>query len=97
INNTGFDIGIMLIAGVVAYVLEANDFPITPLILGVVLGAMLEDNFVSSMIKSDGNLLAFVSRPIAGGLGLLTLLIWFLPLGRSLLAARRARLAATAP
>src|SRR4051812_19590721 len=89
INNTGFDIGIMLIAGVVAYVLEANDFPITPLILGVVLGAMLEDNFVSSMIKSDGNLLAFVSRPIAGALGLLTLLIWFLPLGRSLRAARR--------
>ncbi len=97
INNTGFDIGIMLIAGVVAYVLEANDFPITPLILGVVLGAMLEDNFVSSMIKSDGNLLAFVSRPIAGVLGLLTLLIWFLPLGRSLLAARRARRTATAP
>ena len=97
INNTGFDIGIMLIAGVVAYVLEANDFPITPLILGVVLGAMLEDNFVSSMIKSDGNLLAFVSRPIAGALGLLTLLIWFLPLGRSLLAARRARSGAIAP
>ena len=58
---------------------------------------MLEDNFVSSMIKSDGNLLAFVSRPIAGGLGLLTLLIWFLPLGRSLLAARRARSRAIAP
>ena len=67
------------------------------LILGVVLGAMLEDNFVSSMIKSDGNLLAFVSRPIAGALGLLTLLIWFLPLGRSLLAARRARSRGIAP
>ena len=90
INNTGFDIGIMLIAGLVAYVLEANDFPITPLILGVVLGAMLEDNFVSSMIKSDGNLLAFFEPPDRRRRSaLLTLLIWLLPLGRSLLAARR--------
>jgi len=72
-------------------VLEANDFPITPLILGVVLGAMLEDNFVSSMIKSDGNLAAFFGRPIAATLGALTLAIWLYPLARSLLARRRLR------
>jgi len=91
INNTGFDIGIMLIAGLVAYLLEANDFPITPLILGVVLGAMLEDNFVSSMIKADGNLAAFFSRPIAATLGVLTFAIWLWPGVRSLLARRRLR------
>ena len=59
INNTPFDIGVMLVAGVVAYVLEENGFPVAPAILGVVLGGMLEENFVTSMIKSDGNLLAF--------------------------------------
>ena len=57
----------MLIAGVVAYVLEENGFPIAPAILGVVLGGMLEENFVTSMIKSDGNLLGVLragrSRP----------------------------------
>jgi TctA family transporter len=82
INNTAFDVGIMLVAGLVAWVLEANGFPITPLILGVVLGAMLEDNFVSSMIKSDGSLFAFFGRPIAATLGVLTLLVWFWPLLR---------------
>jgi putative tricarboxylic transport membrane protein len=82
INNTAFDVGIMLIAGLVAWVLEENGFPITPLILGVVLGGMLEENFVSSMIKADGNLLAFFSRPIAAGLGALTIAIWFWPLLR---------------
>src|SRR6188768_600908 len=41
INNTAFDVGIMLVAGLVAWVLEENGFPITPLILGVVLGGML--------------------------------------------------------
>jgi TctA family transporter len=89
INNTAFDVGIMLIAGVVAWILEENGFPITPLILGVVLGGMLEENFVSSMIKADDNLLAFFSRPIAAGLGALTLAIWFWPLLRRTGAHRR--------
>ncbi|MEO6362477.1 MAG: tripartite tricarboxylate transporter permease [Caldimonas sp.] len=80
INNTAFDVGIMLIAGLIAWLLEENGFPITPLILGVVLGAMLEENFVSSMIKADGNPLAFFSRPIAATLGIVTLLVWFWPL-----------------
>jgi putative tricarboxylic transport membrane protein len=88
INNTAFDVGIMLVAGLVAWVLEENGFPITPLILGVVLGGMLEENFVSSMIKADGNVLMFFSRPIAAGLGALTVAIWFWPLLR-----RRGRIA----
>ena len=79
INNTPFDVGVMLIAGVVAYVLEENGFPIAPAILGVVLGGMLEENFITSMIKSDGNLLAFFERPVAATLGALTLAAWFLP------------------
>ena len=76
INNTPFDIGVMLIAGVCAYLLEENGFPISPLILGVVLGGMLEENLVSSLIKSDGNVWAFFGRPIAATLGVVTILIW---------------------
>ncbi|MES2991522.1 MAG: tripartite tricarboxylate transporter permease [Pseudomonadota bacterium] len=82
INNTAFDIGVMLIAGVAAYLLERNGFPISPLILGVVLGGMLEENLVSSLIKSDGSVLAFFERPIAATLGVVTLLIWLSPLLR---------------
>jgi TctA family transporter len=79
INNTPFDIGVMLVAGVVAYILEENGYPVAPAILGVVLGTMLEENFVTSMIKSDGNLLGFFERPVAATLGVLTLSAWFLP------------------
>ncbi len=79
INNTVFDVGIMLAAGVIAFIMEQNGFPIAPAILGVVLGEMLEQNFVTSMIKSDGNLLAFFERPVAATLGVLTLAAWFLP------------------
>ena len=79
INNTPFDVGVMVVAGVVAYLLEENGFPVAPAILGVVLGTMFEENFVTSMIKSDGSLLAFFGRPVAATLGVLTLGAWFLP------------------
>ena len=79
INNTLFDVGVMLVAGLIAYLLEENKFPIAPAILGVVLGGMLEENFITSMIKSDGQLLAFFSRPIAATLAVVTVLVWITP------------------
>jgi TctA family transporter len=56
--------------------MEENGIPVAPAILGLVLGEMIEANFMTSMIKSDGNLLAFFQRPIAAILGVITLLAW---------------------
>jgi TctA family transporter len=89
INNSLFEVTVMLVAGLVAYLLEANRFPIAPAILGVVLGGMLEENFITSMIKSDGHLAAFVERPIAAGLALLTAVVWFAPAVMKLARGRR--------
>lgn len=80
INNSLFDVGVMLTFGLLAYFMEANEFPIAPTILGLVLGAMLEQNFVTSLIKVDGNPLGFFGRPIAAALGVVTLLIWLFPI-----------------
>ena len=80
INNTVFDVGVMLVLGVMAYLMEENDFPVAPAILGLVLGPLLQETFMTSMIKADGNLLAFFERPIAAGLGVVTVLIWLSPL-----------------
>lgn len=90
INNTVFGVTVMLILGVMAYVMEENGFPVAPTILGIVLGPMLEDNFMSSMIKSHGDLAAFFSRPIAATLGALFILLWLLPLVSSLRQRRAA-------
>ena len=75
-NNATFDLWILLGFGVLAWILEANGFPIAPLILGMLLGPMLEEHFVRSMIRAEGNWLAFVDRPISGSLALITVLIW---------------------
>jgi len=85
INNTVFGVLLMLGFGVLGYLMEENGFPVAPAILGMVLGAMLEENFISSMIKADGSVVAFLERPIAGGLGALTLAVLSVPLVRALM------------
>ena len=88
INNSIFGVVLMLAFGVLGYLMEENGFPIAPAILGMVLGSMLEENFISSMIKADGRLFAFFERPIAGALGLLALVVFAIPLVRRLLRGR---------
>ena len=88
INNSVFDIGVMVAFGLLAYLMEANDFPVAPTILGMVLGGMLEGHFVTSMIRAGGNPMAFVERPIAGALGFFTILIWVFPIVRAVLRRR---------
>jgi len=80
INNTVFDIGVMLVLGLVAYLMEENGFPIAPAILGLVLGGLLEDSFMTSMIKANGHFIAFFERPVSAVLGAATILIWLAPL-----------------
>ena len=91
INNSMFEVGIMLVAGILAYILEANKFPIAPAILGVVLGGMLEENFITSMIKSNGDLGAFLARPIALCLAVVCLLVWTWPLMAKLFKPSRSQ------
>lgn len=93
ITNSPFAVAVMLIFGLLGFLMEENGFPVAPVILGIVLGPMLEQSFVTSMIKSDGSFLAFFERPIAGVLGAVTLLVWA---GMAWRGIRRARAAAAA-
>ncbi len=79
INNTVFGIATMLALGVIGFIMEENGFPIAPAILGIVLGQLLERTFVTSLIRSRGDYLAFFERPIAAGLGVVTIAIWLTP------------------
>jgi hypothetical protein len=53
---------------VLGFFMEENGIPVAPAILGLVL-ADVGENFITSLIKADGSLLAFFERPIAGTLG----------------------------
>ena len=88
ITNSAYGVVLMLAFGILGFLMEENDIPIAPAILGLVLGPMLEKNFITSMIKADGNWLAFFERPIAAGIGALAILVWLVPLVRLLLRKR---------
>jgi TctA family transporter len=81
INNSVWGVTLILFFGLVSFVLEENGFPVAPAILGVVLGTMMEENFVTSMIKSDGDPLVFFTRPIAMWLAISTIVILLWPVG----------------
>ncbi len=65
INNSVFDIGVMVLFGIIGYLLKKFDFEAAPLILGFVLGPMFEVNLRRSLLMSQGSFGIFVERPIA--------------------------------
>ena len=94
IDNTVFAVTIMLMFGIVGFLMEENGIPIAPAVLGLVLGPLIEGNFITSMMKADGRLLPFFERPIAGVLGVVTILIWIAPLVLWIWRLSQARMAA---
>jgi TctA family transporter len=81
-NNAIFDVWVILAIGILVWIMEANGYPAAPLVLGLVLGRILEEAFVNSMLKSGDDLTAFFDRPLAAALGVVTLLVWFWPIAR---------------
>jgi TctA family transporter len=65
-NNSLFEVGEVLVFGVIGAVLIALDFSVAPILLGYVLGPMVEENFRRALLLSRGDLTVFVTRPISG-------------------------------
>lgn len=78
VNNNVFDVYAVLVFGIVGYVLRVLNFEAAPLLLGYVLGPMLEENFRRAMLLSRGNAATFFDRPISMWVLILTasLLVW---------------------
>lgn len=78
VNNNVFDVYAVLVFGIAGYVLRVLGFEPAPLLLGYVLGPMLEENFRRAMLLSRGSLQTFIERPISMWVLLLTvfLLAW---------------------
>lgn len=75
IDNTLFDLYLVLIAGAVGYVMRLLGFPFLPLVLGLVLGYLIEANYRRSLLLTGGEHRVFIEDPISLGL-LLTALVF---------------------
>ena len=64
INNNFYDVLVMFIAGVIGYFLTKGGFPLSPIVLALILGQMCEGNFRRSLVMSQGSYKIFFTRPI---------------------------------
>ena len=82
ISTRIMDFYLLVIFGVIGFFLEKAKIPTAPLILGVIVGNMMEVNFRQALIIANGNFGVFLSSPICIILALCTLVFAFLPLLR---------------
>jgi len=75
INNRLFDVWSILFFGVVAYILDKFKYPISPLIMGFILGPIIEINLRRGLMFSQGNFSEFLLRPVSGTVILITILV----------------------
>lgn len=79
IRNDVFDVWVMLGFGVAGFFLDRWKVPLPPLILGLILGPMLEESLRTGLIKSGGSWLPFITRPICLSLICVIVLAAFTP------------------
>lgn len=89
-NNNPFDIGVMLIAGLIAFYMKKYGFSVAPLLLAFVLSPTLELQMRLALGISQGDALVFIKRPISGTIIGLTVLMFFSPLFKALWKKRKA-------
>lgn len=65
VQYTVFDLMLLLFFGVVGYFFAKNDYPLAPLVLGLVLGPMIENNMRRALTGSNGDFIVFLQSPIS--------------------------------
>jgi putative tricarboxylic transport membrane protein len=68
IENSLFHVGLALAFGVAGYAMRFFGLPVLPLVLGVVLGFMVESNYRRALVLSDGDHTTFIRDPVSAGL-----------------------------
>jgi putative tricarboxylic transport membrane protein len=89
VNNSVFDIGLVIVFGALGYLMKKLGFDPGPLVLAFVLGTLLEDSLRRSLLIFDGDASEFFTRPISGTLLVIFLLVAFLPMAQAALTRRR--------
>jgi putative tricarboxylic transport membrane protein len=79
LSNSVTEVIVMFAIGLLGFALRRSEFPIAPVILGVILGPLMEAQFRRTLIVSDGDLSALFSRPLSLGLMVLAVLAIGLP------------------
>ncbi len=91
VNNRVFDVAAMLFFGVIGYVMKKFKFPESPIILGIILGPILETNLRRGLMKSQGSFLPFLTEPISALFLIITLIVLLLTIRKEYNKAKAAK------
>lgn len=80
VNNSAFDLMLVFVFTVVGFALSVTRLSPAPMLLGIVLGVMMEDNLKRAMLLSRGDPMVFFERPISATLLGLSAVLLVLPL-----------------
>jgi putative tricarboxylic transport membrane protein len=83
------DVWVMLGAGVLGFLMRMDDYPLAPMVLGLILGPIAESNLRRSMQVADGSLELIYTSPIAMAILVLAALSLFSPVIRDLVGRYR--------
>jgi putative tricarboxylic transport membrane protein len=64
IQSRIFDVRVMVFFGILGFIMLEMEYPVAPMILGLILGNMLDTNFRRALVIAEGEILPFISRPI---------------------------------
>ena len=79
-NQKMHDVWLIVLFGFAGYLLRKADYPLAPLVLALVLGPLMEKSFRQTLIAEQGNILAFIERPLSATFIFLSLLFFVWPL-----------------
>lgn len=78
-GNSVFNVGLLLVFGLIGYVMRRFDFPAAPLVVGMILAPMAEQSMRQALTISQGDWSTFITRPISGSLLAITLSLVVVP------------------
>jgi putative tricarboxylic transport membrane protein len=90
-NTSVADLVMLILIGLVGYVMRLYDFPVAPVLVGMILGPLSEQQLRRALALSQGNPSVFLTRPISATLIALTVLVLVAPPLVGWLRARRSR------
>jgi putative tricarboxylic transport membrane protein len=91
LNRQPFDLLVVFVLGVLGYVMKRYDYPLAPVILGIVLGPLIDNNFRRSMIMTDGSIVQLLTRPGTAVILLVAVAFFLIPYALRLYGRRHGR------
>lgn len=80
VGNSMFNVWVMLVFGILGYFMKKYHFSPASLVLGLVLGPMMEENFRRNLLVTEGDYLSFITKPISGIILLIAVLAMLYPI-----------------